>query len=139
MSVVVRQQGQGKLRNCIFPGVYFKVEYSLWQTGVVTSANRFVVTQLGTIEYIRVLDGTRMPNGKYNLELAADQRAEIVAVRKRCDNWELLSVRCAHTARAEQPHDSKRPTTGFTVRAGNRRHIGRDVGPAQAPQRLDTD
>jgi len=51
-----------------------------------------LATHLGNIEYIRVLDGTKMPNGKYNLELAADQQAEIVTVRKRCDNWELLPV-----------------------------------------------
>jgi hypothetical protein len=33
-----------------------------------------------------------MPNGKYNLELADDQTAEIVTVLKRFDNWELLPV-----------------------------------------------
>jgi hypothetical protein len=92
MSVAERQHGQGKLRNCIFPEGYFKVEYSFWPTRGITSANRPLVANLGNIEYIRVLDGTRMPNGKYNLELAADQKAEIVAVRKRCDNWELLPV-----------------------------------------------
>jgi hypothetical protein len=86
------QRGQGKLRSCIFPGGYFKVEYSLRQTRVVASANRPLVTHLGNIEYIRVLDGTRMPNGKYNLELADDQTAEIVTVLKRFDNWELLPV-----------------------------------------------
>ena len=32
---------------------------------------------LGNIEYIRVWDGTTVPNGKYNLELAADQSSEI--------------------------------------------------------------
>ncbi len=87
-----RQHGRGKLRNCIFPEGYFEVEYSFWRTRVVASANRTLITHLGIIEYIRVLDGTRMPNGKYNLELAADQRSEVVAVRKLCDNWELLRV-----------------------------------------------
>jgi hypothetical protein len=86
------QHGQGKLRNCIFPGGYFRVEYSLRRTRVEASANRPLVTHFGNIEFIRVLDGTRMPNGKYNLELAANQRGEIVGVRKRCDNWELLPV-----------------------------------------------
>lgn len=90
MSAAERHRGQGKLRNCIFPDGYFKVEYSLRQSRVVTSANHAPRTQRGTIEYIRVLDGTRMPNGKYNLELAADQKAEIFAVRKDCDNWVLL-------------------------------------------------
>ncbi len=92
MSAAERHRGQGKLRNCIFPDGYFKVEYSLWQSRVVTSENQAPRTQRGTIEYIRVLDGTRMPNGKYNLEIAADRRAEIVTVRKGCDNWELLPV-----------------------------------------------
>jgi hypothetical protein len=85
-----RQRGKGKLRNCIFPGSYFTVEYSLMQTRVVPSPNRLLAADLGNIEYIRVLDGTTMPNGKYTLELAADQASEIVGVRKRLDNWELL-------------------------------------------------
>ena len=92
MSAEDRRHGQGKLRNCIFPEGYCKVEYSFWPTRCITSANRPLATHLGNIEYIRVLDGTKMPNGKYNLELAADQQAEIVTVRKRCDNWELLPV-----------------------------------------------
>ena len=85
-----RQRGQGKLRRWIFPGRYFEVEYSLKQTRVVASADLSVVTQLGNIEYIRALDGTRLPNGKYNLEFAVNQTAETVGVRKRFDNWELL-------------------------------------------------
>jgi hypothetical protein len=92
MSAAERQHGQGKLRNCIFPEGYFKVEYSFWPTRAITSAARPLVAHLGSIEYIRVLDGTRMPNGKYNLELAAGQQAGVVTVRKRCDNWELLPV-----------------------------------------------
>lgn len=92
MSIAEKRKGQGKLRNCIFPDGYFKVEYSLWQTRVVASADRPLVRHFGHVEYIRVLDGTRMPSGKYNLELGADQRAEIVGVQKRCDNWELLPV-----------------------------------------------
>jgi hypothetical protein len=49
------------------------------------------VRQLGNIEYIRVLDGTHLPNGKYNLEFSVGQTAETVGVRKRFDNWELLA------------------------------------------------
>jgi len=86
-----RQQGQGKLRNWIFPERYFEVEYSLRQTRVVASATLPVVRQLGNIEYIRVLDGTHLPNGKYNLEFSVGQTAETVGVRKRFDNWELLA------------------------------------------------
>jgi hypothetical protein len=51
-----------------------------------------VVKHLGNIEYIRVLDGTRVPNGIYNLELDARQTAEVVGVRKRLDTWELVPV-----------------------------------------------
>ncbi len=87
-----RRQGQGKLRNCIFPSYYFEVEYDLQQTTVIASANRPVVKHLGNIEYIRVLDGTRVPNGIYNLELDARQTAEVVGVRKRLDTWELVPV-----------------------------------------------
>jgi hypothetical protein len=87
-----RQQGHGKLRNWVFPGRYCEVEYSLRQSKVVPSADLPAVTQLGEIEYIRVLDGTQLPNGKYNLEFAPGQITETVGVRKRFDNWELLPV-----------------------------------------------
>jgi hypothetical protein len=43
----------------------------------------------GNIEYIRVLDGTRVPNGIYNLELDVGT-AENLKVRKRLDKWERL-------------------------------------------------
>lgn len=87
-----KRQGHGKLRNCIFPSDYFKVEYGFRQTAVIASANRSLAKHLGNIEYIRVLDGARVPNGIYNLELDGGQTAEVVRVRKRLDNWELLPI-----------------------------------------------
>ena len=84
-----RRKGRGKLRNYMVPSYYFDVEYVVQETIITASANQLLTRNFGNIEYIRVLDGTRVPNGIYNLELDVGT-AENLKVRKRLDKWERL-------------------------------------------------
>jgi hypothetical protein len=73
----------------MFPSYYFDVEYVVQETIITASANQLLTRNFGNIEYIRVLDGTRVPNGIYNLELDVGT-AENLKVRRRLDKWERL-------------------------------------------------